>query len=87
MTRIFKSVTLALVAIVATAVPAMAQDFPVIVNSANSTADLSAVVAAKLFLKQSPKFPNGTAAQPADRAKVSDDDVIAYVKGNPGAIG
>ncbi len=126
MTRFFKTVAFALVAVVAAAVPAKAQDFKVIVNSANSTSDLSADVAAKLFLKQTPKFPNGTAAQPVDlsksspvraafskavlsrpvpavetywqqqifsgkdvppAAKASDDDVIAFVKANPGAIG
>ena len=103
-----------------------AQEFKVIVNSANSTADLPSDVVAKLFLKQVAKFPNGTAAQPVDLAKTSavrasfskaalgravgaietywqqqifsgkdvppeskssDDDVVAYVKANPGAIG
>ena len=113
MTRFFKTVAFALVAVVAAAVPAQAQDFKVIVNSANSTSDLSAEVAAKLFLKQTSKFPNGTSAQPVDlgkaspvravetywqqqifsgkdvppAAKASDDDVIAFVKANPGAIG
>ena len=121
-----KMMALSLVALVATAAPAMAQDFKVIVNGANSTSGLTADVAAKLFLKQSAKFPNGTAAQPVDlaksspvraafskavlnrpvpavetywqqqifsgkdvppAAKASDDDVIAYVKANPGAIG
>ncbi|WP_353266941.1 phosphate ABC transporter substrate-binding protein [Gemmatimonas sp.] len=126
MTRFFKTVAFALVAVVAAAVPAQAQDFKVIVNSANSTSDLTAEVAAKLFLKQTSKFPNGTSAQPVDlgkaspvraafskavlsrpvpavetywqqqifsgkdvppAAKASDDDVIAFVKANPGAIG
>jgi hypothetical protein len=126
MSRIVKPVTLVLVAIVATAIPAKAQDFKVIVNSANSTSDLPAAVAAKLFLKQTNKFPNGTVAQPVDlgkanpvravfsksvlnrpvpavetywqqqifsgkdvppAVKASDDDVIAYVKANPGSIG
>jgi ABC-type phosphate transport system substrate-binding protein len=126
MTRIFKMMAIAMAAMVTTAAPAMAQDFKVIVNSANSTADLSADVATKLFLKQATKFPNGTVAQPVDlgkassvraafskavlgravtavesywqqqifsgkdvppAAKGSDDDVIAFVKANPGAIG
>lgn len=105
---------------------ASAQDFKVIVNSANSTTELTTDVATKVFLKQAPKFPNGTAAQPVDQGKTSptrlaftrtvlgravtavesywqqqifsgkdvppptkptDDEVIAYVKANPGAIG
>jgi ABC-type phosphate transport system substrate-binding protein len=104
----------------------MAQDFKVIVNSANSTSELPAAVASKIFLKEAAKFPNGTAATPVDQgkaspvraafsksivgrpvasvetywqqqifagkevpppAKTSDDDVIAFVKANPGAIG
>lgn len=115
-----------LLSFVASPMTAAAQDFKVIVNSANSTAELSADVASKLFLKQATKFPNGTAAQPVDQtkasatraafsktvvgrpvsavesywqqqifsgkevppvAKATDDDVIAYVKANPGAIG
>ena len=48
-----------------------AQEFKVIVNSANSTAELPSHVMAKLFLKQVAKFPNGTAAQPVDLAKTS----------------
>lgn len=113
-------------AVVTSAAPALAQDFKVIVNSANSTSDLTTEQAAKLFLKQSTKFPNGTAAQPVDLAKASsvraafskavlgrpvsavesywqqqifsgkdvppsakgsDDEVIAFVKSTPGAIG
>ncbi len=125
--RIFK--LLAGAAIAASAVfatPAAAQDFKVIVNSANSTSDLTAAVAVKIFLKETTKFPNGSAATPVDQgksspvraafsksvigrpvsavesywqqqifsgkevppaAKSSDDDVVAFVKGNPGAIG
>ena len=103
-----------------------AQEFKVIVNSANGTAELPSGVMAKLFLKQVAKFPNGTAVLPVDLAKTSavrasfskaalgravgaietywqqqifsgkdvppeskssDDDVVAYVKANPGAIG
>ncbi|GAB1342649.1 phosphate ABC transporter substrate-binding protein [Gemmatimonas sp.] len=121
--KLFVSASLALVAM---ASPALAQDFKVIVNSANSTTELPSDVAAKLFLKQTTKFPNGTPAQPVDlakgsavraaftksvlgravaavesywqqqifsgkdvppAAKPSDDEVIAFVKANPGAIG
>lgn len=112
--------------LIAAAAPLQAQEFKVIVNSANSTSELTADVATKVFLKQSLKFPNGTVAQPVDLgkaaparvaftravlgravgavesywqqqifsgkdvpppAKASDDDVIAFVKANPGAIG
>jgi len=121
-----KGLTVALLAIAAASAPAAAQEYKVIVNSANSTSDLPADVAAKLFLKQATKFPNGTPAQPVDlgkasgvraafskgvlgravsavesywqqqifsgkdvppATKASDDEVIAFVKANPGAIG
>lgn len=111
-------------AVVAT--PAAAQEFKIIVNPANSTSELTADVASKVFLKQVPKFPNGTPAQPVDQGKAAaarvaftrtilgravsaiesywqqqifsgkdvppptksgDDDVIAFVKANPGGIG
>jgi ABC-type phosphate transport system substrate-binding protein len=126
MTRFLRILAVAAIAVLASATPALAQDFKVIVNSANSTTDLPADVAAKLFLKQTAKFPNGTAAQPVDQgkssavraafskavlnravaavetywqqqifsgkevpppAKASDDEVLAFVKANPGAIG
>jgi ABC-type phosphate transport system substrate-binding protein len=122
----FRAALVATVTLCVTATTAMAQDFKVIVNSANATSELPGDVAAKLFLKQSLKFPGGTAAQPVDQAKgspvrasfskavlgrpvaavetfwqqqifagkevpppakASDDEVIAYVKANPGAIG
>jgi ABC-type phosphate transport system substrate-binding protein len=122
----FRAAVVATVTLCVTATTAMAQDFKVIVNSANATSELPGDVAAKLFLKQSLKFPGGTAAQPVDQvkgspvrasfskavlgrpvaavetfwqqqifagkevpppAKASDDEVIAYVKANPGAIG
>lgn len=124
MMRIIITVFATLALFVAT--PAAAQDVKIIVNSANSTADLPGDVVTKLFLKQTTKFPNGTAAQPVDQAKgsavraafskgmlgrgvaavesywqqqifsgkdvppptkASDDEVVAYVKANPGAIG
>ncbi len=117
---------LATLALFVVATPAAAQDVKVIVNSANATADLPGDVVTKLFLKQTTKFPNGTAAQPVDQAKgssvraafsksvlgrgvaavesywqqqifsgkdvppptkASDDEVVAYVKANVGAIG
>lgn len=126
MRKILSVVLVAVIAAAASAVPAFAQDFKVIVNSANSTSDLPAAVAAKIFLKETTKFPNGSAAVPVDQgksspvraafsksvigrpvsavesywqqqifsgkevppaAKSSDDDVVAFVKGNPGAIG
>ena len=125
MRKILSVVLVAVIAATASAVPAFAQDFKVIVNSANSTSDLPAAVAAKIFLKETTKFPNGSAATPVDQgkaspvraafsksvigrpvsavesywqqifsgkevppaAKSSDDDVVAFVKGNPGAIG
>lgn len=122
MTRFFIS----LLATLMLAAPVAAQDVKVIVNAANSTTELESGIAGKLFLKQSAKFPNGTAAQPVDQAKTSsvrasfsksvlgrsvgavetfwqqqifsgkevpppvkasDDDVIAFVKANAGAIG
>ena len=103
-----------------------AQDFKVIVNSANATASLSASDASKIFLKESAKFPGGVAATPVDLGKASparaafskavigrsvgaieiywqqqifsgkevppstkssDDDMVAFVKSNPSAIG
>ncbi len=121
--NIIVGATLALCCIAA---PASAQDFKVIVNSANATTDLSAAVASKIFLKEAAKFPNGSAATPVDQgkaspvraafskavigrpvaavetywqqqifsgkevppaSKASDDEVIAFVKANPGAIG
>jgi ABC-type phosphate transport system substrate-binding protein len=59
------------VAVFAVATPAAAQEFRIIVNAANSTTELPADVAIKVFLKQSLKFPNGTAAQPVDQGKAS----------------
>lgn len=103
-----------------------AQDYKVVVNSANATSDISSDALAKIFLKQASKFPDGAAATPVEPAKTSparaafakvvlgrtvqnlesfwqqqifsgkdvppankatDDDVIAFVKSNPGAIG
>jgi ABC-type phosphate transport system substrate-binding protein len=126
MNRILKMLSVAVLAVLASTATVEAQEFKVIVNSANGTTDLAADGAAKLFLKQSAKFPNGTAAQPVDLgkgspvraafskavlgravgavesywqqqifsgkdvpppAKASDDDVVAFVKSNPGAIG
>jgi ABC-type phosphate transport system substrate-binding protein len=126
LSTLFRAAVVATVTLCATATTAIAQDFKVIVNSANSTTELPGDVAAKLFLKQTLKFPSGTAAQPVDQskgsavrasfskavlsrpvaavetywqqqifagkevpppAKSSDDEVIAFVKSNPGAIG
>jgi ABC-type phosphate transport system substrate-binding protein len=125
-TRIRWALTASAIALCAMAAPAAAQDFKVIVNSANSTTDLPAATASKIFLKEVAKFPNGTSASPVDlnkssatraafsktvigrpvaavetywqqqifsgkdvppAAKASDDEVIAFVKATPGAIG
>jgi ABC-type phosphate transport system substrate-binding protein len=124
--RIRLALSVSVIALGAIAAPAAAQDFKVIVNSANSTTDLPAATASKIFLKEVAKFPNGTAATPVDlnkasavraafskavvgrpvgavetywqqqifsgkdvppAAKASDDEVIAFVKATPGAIG
>ena len=105
---------------------AAAQDYKVIVNSANAATEISAEALGKIFLKQVSKFPDGAAATPVEPAKASparaafvktvlgrtvqnldtywqqqifsgkdvppanksnDDDVVAFVKSNPGAIG
>lgn len=123
--RVLATLTIAVASFVA-APTAQAQDFKVIVNSANATASLSSSEASKIFLKESAKFPGGSAATPVDQgksspvraaftksvigrsvgavetywqqqifsgkevppaAKSSDDDVIAFVKSNPGGIG
>ena len=124
-TRVLVTLTMAVASLVTTGT-VQAQDFKVIVNSANATASLSVGEAAKIFLKESAKFPGGSAATPVDQgksspvrtafskavigrsvgavetywqqqifsgkevppaAKSSDDDVVAFVKANPGAIG
>lgn len=110
----------------ATARPAMAQEFKVIVNAGNPVNELPADAVSKLFLKQATNFPGGGAATPVEPAKSSparaafaktvlgwtvqkldtywqqqifsgkdvppdskssDDEVVAFVKANPGAIG
>lgn len=71
MKTLLKTFTVAVLAVVASASPAMAQDFKVIVNSANATTELTADQAAKLFLKQALKFPNDTPAQPVDQGKAT----------------
>lgn len=103
-----------------------AQDYKVVVNSANPASELPADVVGKIFLKQVSKFPAGGTATPVEPAKASparaafaktvlgrsvqnldtywqqqifsgkdvppankasDDDVVAFVKSNPNAIG
>ncbi len=125
LTRILLTVTMVVASLVS--VRTMhAQDFKVIVNSANAMGSLSASEASKIFLKESAKFPGGGAATPVDlgksnparaafskavigrtvgaietywqqqifsgkevppATKSSDDEVVAFVKANPGAIG
>ena len=129
MSKTFKRVLLTLTMAVASLVTTgtvQAQDFKVIVNSANATASLSASDASKIFLKESTKFPGGSSATPVDQGKASpiraafskavigrsvgavetywqqqifsgkevppatrssDDDIVAFVKANPSAIG
>lgn len=126
MHRTLRTLVVAAVATLAGTSSLSAQEFKIIVNSANPTTELSVDATSKLFLKQSTKFPGGTAAQPVDLAKASavraafsksvlgrpssavetywqqqifsgkdvpppakasDDDVIVFVKANPGAIG
>lgn len=116
----------AAVALCLAAAPAAAQDFKVIVNSANAASELPAATVSRIFLKEADKFPDGSAAVPVDQGKTtpvraaftkavigravsavetfwqqqifsgkevppatkpSDDEVIAFVKANPGAIG
>ncbi len=106
--------------------PLAAQDFKVIVNSANPISDIPAAALSKIFLKEAAAFPGGGSATPVDQgksspvraafskriigrpvsavdtywqqqifsgkdvppaAKASDDDVIAFVKSTPGAVG
>lgn len=126
MTRyFFRSAFLAL-ACATLSTRASAQDFKVIANSGVAASDIGAGELAKIFLKQSNKFPEGGSAVPVDQAKSSaaraafsqkvmgksvgaidqywqqqifsgkdvppttkssDDDVIAYVKATPGAVG
>lgn len=125
LTRVAAIVAIA-VASLGTARTVQAQEYKVIVNSANATTDIPAAVAGKIFLKEATKFPNGTSATPVDLNKSSavraafskavigrpvsavesfwqqqifsgkdvppttkstDDEVIAFVKATPGAIG
>jgi ABC-type phosphate transport system substrate-binding protein len=110
----------------APAQPVAAQEFKVIVNSANPISELSSNTVARLFLKEASNFPGGGPATPVEPAKSSavraafakailgltvqnldtywqqqifsgrdvppaskgsDDDVVAFVRTNPGAIG
>lgn len=126
MQKFIKALGVVCAALVVAASPAAAQEFKVIVNSANTAGDIPASVVGKIFLKEVTKFPNGSAAVPVDLNKASaaraafskavvgrpvaavetfwqqqifsgkevpppskatDDEVIAFVKANPGAIG
>jgi len=126
MTRhIFRTVVAA-AAVALCAARASAQDFKVVANNSVAAGDIAAADLAKIFLKQSSKFPDGGAAVPVDQGKASparaafsqkvmgksvgavdtywqqqifsgkdvppatkssDDEVIAFVKATPGAIG
>lgn len=124
--RILRLLAIAAIAMLAVARPAAAQAFKVIANESVTDTELSKDVAAKIFLKQSPKFPSGVAAKPVDLkkessvraefsttvlgrpvgavetywqqqifagrdvpppSKASDDEVLAFVRSTPGAIG
>ena len=71
MRKFISAAFIGVIALAGMARTAEAQDFKVIVNSANSTSDLPASVAAKIFLKETAKFPNGTGATPVDLGKGS----------------
>ena len=71
MTFLRRGFAMAAVALCFMAVPAAAQDFKVIVNSANGVTELSAAVTLKIFLKEVTKFPNGTASTLIDQNKAS----------------
>ena len=123
--RAFGGLVLAL-ALVAVARPVQAQAFKIIAHEGVAESELPKDVVAKLFLKQTLKFPSGTVAKPVDlvktsavraqfstailgrpisavetywqqqifagkevppAAKASDEEVLAYVRATPGAIG
>jgi ABC-type phosphate transport system substrate-binding protein len=108
------------------ATPVAAQEFKVIVNSANNISEIPSAALGKIFLKETTTFPAGGTATPVDQSKsspvraafskrvvgrpvsavdtywqqqifsgkevpppskASDDEVIAFVKSNPGGIG
>ena len=71
MTFLRRGFAMAAVALCFMAVPAAAQDFKVIVHSANGVTELSAAVTLKIFLKEVTKVPNGTASTPIDQNKAS----------------
>jgi ABC-type phosphate transport system substrate-binding protein len=60
-----------LVAIAATSGSAGAQDFKIVANNSVAASSLGADVLAKLFLKQTGKFPDGAAATPVYESKSS----------------
>ena len=69
MRKYIQTFVVAATAAIAMAAPraAQAQDFKVVVNSANAVDALTADEASKIFLKQAPKFANGTTAAPVDQ--------------------
>lgn len=126
LSRVFAAAVAACLFAVPSATPLAAQEFKVIVNSANPISDIPASALSKIFLKETPGFPGGAAATPVDQsktspvraafskriigrpvsavdtywqqqifsgkevppaAKASDDDVVAFVKSTPGAVG
>jgi ABC-type phosphate transport system substrate-binding protein len=126
MTNLRTLLVSALAAVCFAATPAAAQDFKVIVNSANSLTEIPTAALSKIFLKEATSFPGGGSASPVDQSKssatraafskrvlgrapaavdtywqqqifsgkevpppskASDDEVVAYVKATPGAVG
>jgi ABC-type phosphate transport system substrate-binding protein len=126
LSRFFAAAVAACLLALPSATPLAAQDFKVIVNSANPISEIPAAALSKIFLKEAAGFPGGGPATPVDlsksspvratfskriigrpvsavdtywqqqifsgkevppAAKASDDDVIAFVKATPGAVG
>lgn len=126
MTRTYIRGAIAAAAIALLSTRASAQEFKVVANSGVATSEIGAADLARIFLKQSNKYPDGGNATPVDQGKgsparaafsqkvlgksvgavdtywqqqifsgkdvppatkSSDDDIIAFVKATPGAIG
>lgn len=126
LSRFFAAAVAACLLALPSTTPLAAQDFKVIVNSANPISDIPAATLSKIFLKETAGFPGGGSATPVDlaksspvraafskrvigrpvsavdtywqqqifsgkeippAAKASDDEVIAFVKATPGAVG
>lgn len=71
MNRIRIALAAALIALVATASPARAQGFKIIVNASVADAPTDHEELAKLFLKQNTRWPDGSAVVPVDQSPES----------------